>query len=195
MALELQYPPGATPLDPDEADGLIPAGVTTVAELNAYEAENILDALSWVDRQRKLAVLEDEFVRELHRHMFDRTWRWSGAFRLTEKNIGVAPEKISVSVRDLLLDCREQLKTKATPLDEIVARFHHRLVWIHPFANGNGRHSRLMADLLLQQEGAKPFSWGAADLANAGPVRETYINSLREADKKNFKPLLDFVRS
>jgi fido (protein-threonine AMPylation protein) len=99
MALELQYPPGATPLDPDEAKELIPAGVTTVAELNAYEAENILAALSWLDRRRKLAVLDDEFVRELHRRMFDQTWRWSGAFRLTEKNIGVAPEKISVSVQ------------------------------------------------------------------------------------------------
>lgn len=195
MALALQYPPGATPLDPDEAAGLIPSGVTTVAELNAHEAENILDALSWLDRRRKFEVLDDEFVRELHRHMFDRTWRWSGAFRLTEKNLGVAPEKVSVSVRDLLLDCRERLKSKGTPLDEIVARFHHRLVWIHPFANGNGRHSRLMADLLLQQEGAPPFSWGAADLANAGPARDAYIKSLREADKKNYKLLLDFVRS
>jgi Fic-DOC domain mobile mystery protein B len=195
VALELQYPPGATPLDPDEAEGLIPPGVTTVAELNAYEAENILAALSWIDRQRQLAVLEDEFVRELHRRMFDRTWRWSGIFRLTEKNIGVAPEKIAVSVHELLLDCREQLKTKAMSLDEIAVRFHHRLVSIHPFANGNGRHSRLMADLLLQQEGANPFSWGAEELEKAGPVRERYIDALREADKKNLKPLLEFVRT
>ena len=195
MALELKYPPGATPLDSDEIAGLIPAGVTTVAALNAYEAENILQAMGWIERQRLTSVLDDQFLRELHRHMFNRTWRWSGAFRLTEKNIGVAPEAIAVSLRDLTLNCRVQLEAKAMALDEIVARFHHRLVWIHPFVNGNGRHARLAADLLLRQHGAEPFSWGAVDLAKAGPVRERYIGALREADDRNYHPLLDFVRS
>ncbi len=195
MALEFKYPPGATPLDEDEIAGLIPAGVTTVAELNAYEAENILDAMDWIEGQRLTPILDDQFLRDLHRHMFNRTWQWSGTFRLTEKNIGVAPEAIAISLRDLTLDCRAQLQAKVMALDEIVARFHHRLVWIHPFANGNGRHARLAADLLLTQQGAVPFSWGAADLAKAGPVRDRYIAALREADKRNYKPLLNFIRA
>jgi len=195
MALELTYPPGATPLDADEIAGLIPIGVATVAELNAYEAENILDAMGWIERQRLPSVLDDQFLRELHRRMFNRTWQWSGTFRRTEKNIGVAPEAIAVSLRELTRDCRAQLETKAMGLDEIVARFHHRLVWIHPFANGNGRHARLTADLLLQQHGAAPFSWGTEDLARAGPMRARYIGALREADSRNYKPLLDFARS
>jgi Fic-DOC domain mobile mystery protein B len=194
MAIDLDYPPGATPLDPDELKGFIPPGVTTVEGLNAYESENILDALSWLERQRKTDVLDEVFLKELHRRMFDRTWRWSGMFRSSEKNIGVAPEKIAVCVRDLLLDCREQLKTRAMPLDEIAARFHHRLVWIHPFANGNGRHARLMADLLLEHNGAKPFTWGSTNLAKAGPLRKQYIEALRAADNKDLGPLLEFVR-
>jgi Fic-DOC domain mobile mystery protein B len=195
MAIDLDYPPGATPLDPDELKGFIPPGVTTVEGLNAYESENILEALRWLERQRKTEVLDEDFLRELHRRMFDRTWRWSGTFRNSEKNIGVAPEKIAVSVRDLLLDCREQLKSRAMPLDEIAARFHHRLVWIHPFANGNGRHSRLATDLLLQQYGAEPFSWGATSLARSGPVREKYMAALRAADGRDIGPLLAFVKS
>lgn len=195
MALELIYPPGATPLDADEIAGLIPTGVTTVAELNAYESEDILDAIDWSERQRPTSVLDDQLLRDLHRHMFSRTWQWSGTFRLTEKNIGVAPEAIAVSLRDLTLDCRAQLEAKIMALDEIVARFHHRLVWIHPFPNGNGRHARLAADLLLTQQGAEPFSWGTADLARAGRVRERYIAALREADNRNYQPLLDFVRA
>lgn len=195
MAIELDYPPGATPLDPDEANGLIPGGVSTVDELNAYESENILEAMDWIESQRRADVLDDAFPRELHRRMFSRTWQWAGAYRTTEKNIGVAPEKIATSIRDLLLDGREQLKSKPMPLDEIAARFHHRLVSIHPFANGNGRHARLMTDLLLTKQGALPFSWGAANLDKASPMRERYIAALRAADGRDLGPLFRFVRT
>lgn len=195
MALNLTYPPGATPLDPDELAGLIPTTVTTVEALNAYEAENILDALAWLEGQRSLAVLDDNFVRDLHRRMFNRTWQWSGQYRTSLKNIGVTPDRVSTDVRNLVLDCAQQIQTHAMPLDEIAARFHHRLVWIHPFANGNGRHARLMTDLLLEQQGAEPFSWGSADLIHAGPMKARYIDALRRADNHDTSPLFEFVRS
>ena len=195
MAIVLEDPPGATPIDPDELAGLIPRGVTTVGELNAYEAENILDALRWLERQRRAQILNEGFVRALHKRMFGHTWRWAGTFRNTEKNIGVPPEAIAVRLRALLLDCIAQLEDASMALDDIAARFHHRLVWIHAFTNGNGRHARLMADVLLQQQGAAPFSWGAGELGAAGPVRQQYIEALQAADKRNYAPLFLFVRA
>lgn len=127
--------------------------------------------------------------------MFDKTWRWAGRFRSTEKNIGVDASQISTKLADLLGDVEIQLENTAYPLDEIAARFHHRLVSIHPFANGNGRFSRTMTDLLLIDRGSEAFTWGRADLMEDARVRERYIEALREADIRNYKPLLDFVRS
>ena len=195
MAIELTYAAGATPLDPDELAALIPPAVTTVSELNAYEAENILAAISWLESSRRLDILNDGALKELHKRMFDRTWRWSGSYRQTEKNIGIDPVNIAVEVRELTLNFKAQVEAKALGLDEIAARFHHKLVWIHPFANGNGRHARLAADLLLEQNGAKRFSWGASNLGADGPMRANYIEALRQADKNNFEPLIAFVRS
>lgn len=186
---------GGTPLDPDEAAGLIPRGVSTLEQLNAYEQENLLEAMAWLSTARKREVLDDEFIRELHRRMFGRTWQWSGRYRSTEKNIGVAPERIGVAVRELIANVRAQLDAAEHPLDEIAARFHHQLVSIHPFANGNGRHARLMTDLLLQRQGARAFSWGRDDLMRHGPAREAYVAALRSADARDFAPLLHFVRS
>jgi Fic-DOC domain mobile mystery protein B len=194
VAITLTYATGATPLDPDEVAGLIPGAVTTTKELNTYEAENILAAIAWLE-SRRVDVLNEEFLKELHRRMFDKTWRWSGSYRQTEKNIGVDPINIAVAVRGLVLDVKAQVSAATLSLDEIAARFHHRLVSIHPFANGNGRHARLAADALLEQHGVKRFSWGAADLGSANSTRERYIEALREADKKNLARLIAFVRS
>ena len=195
MAIAKVEAPGATPLDPDEAAGLLPTGVTTVEALNAYESENILAALGWLESVKRKDPLDDEFLRELHRRMFDRTWRWSGRYRQSEKNIGIDPARIAVAVRELTLDVRMQVDAAGADLDAIAARFHHRLVWIHPFANGNGRHARLAADLLLEQGGRERFSWGAGDLMVDGPARQSYIESLRKADGGDLAPLIRFVRS
>lgn len=195
MAVARANPPGATPLDPDEAIGLIPAHITTCEQLDEWEAENILAGTRWAAARRRKDVLDDLFVRELHRRMFGRTWKWAGNYRATAKNIGVPPERIAVEVRKLMDDVKVQIERKVAPLDEIAARFHHRLVSIHPFANGNGRHARLMADLLLAANGAEPFDWGRGDLVHEGDARKHYLEALRAADARNFAPLLAFVRS
>jgi Fic-DOC domain mobile mystery protein B len=139
-------------------------------------------------------VLSAEFVRELHRRMFDETWHWAGPFRTTGKNIGVQGHTIAPALRDLLDDVAHWVKHATYPTDEIAARFHHRLVRIHPFPNGNGRHGRLMTDALLTELGAAPFTWGAGDLDREGDVRARYLDALRSADAGDCALLLGFVR-
>jgi Fic-DOC domain mobile mystery protein B len=187
---------GATPLDPDEAAGLVPGHITTREQLDEWEAENILAGERWAaGSAKRRAVLDDAFLRELHRQMFERTWKWAGAYRASEKNIGIAPERVAEEVHKLVEDTKAQLAAKVAPIDEIAARFHHRLVSIHPFPNGNGRHARLLTDLLLAANGAQPFPWGRGDLEHAGEARERYLAALRAADARDFAPLLAFVRS
>lgn len=195
MGLNLHYPPGATPLDPDESAGLIPSHIATQAQLNEWEQENILEGERWAFARRHRDLLSIQFVIRLHKRMFARTWRWAGQFRTTEKNIGVDPALISVKLADLLRDVEVQLEHESYPLDEIAARFHHRLVSIHPFANGNGRFSRTMTDLLLIAHGGEAFTWGDADLVEEGRTRERYIDALRAADNRDYSLLLAFVRS
>lgn len=192
-----EYPPGATPLDPDEANGLIPQHITTQKQLNEWEQVNILEAEKWINRQHfdSVKIFTTDFIKKLHQRMFNETWKWAGQFRQTNKNIGVEWVCIAVDLKILLDDLQYQIKNSAYPMDELAARFHHRLVSIHPFANGNGRHARMMTDILLLAQGHDRFSWGRAkNLAELPPVREQYINALRAADKMNYAPLLDFVR-
>jgi len=186
---------GTTPLDQDEAEGLVPDHIQTVGGLNLWEQTNILRAEEWAFSRRRKDLLEASFIRGLHRRMFDETWTWAGTFRKTEKNIGVAPHAITASLYDLLTDVTYWLEHGTYSLDEIAARFHHRLVAIHPFPNGNGRHGRLMADLLLRNHGAEPFTWGRGDLQTPGKVRERYLNALHAADNGDIKPLIKFARS
>ena len=188
-------PTGTTPLDPDEAAALIPRHIATREQLDEWEAENILAAERWLAARRRKDVLDDGFLRDLHRRMFDRTWKWAGAYRPSEKNIGVPPERIAVDVRNLVRDTRVQIEQRVAPLDEIAARFHHRLVSIHPFVNGNGRHARLATDLLLATNGAPEFAWGRGDLVHEGDVRQRYLAALQAADRGDYVPLLGFVRS
>lgn len=195
MELGDAHAPGATPLDPDEARGLIPSHISTQAQLNEWEEANILEARRWIFERRRRDVLTEEFTRELHRRMFDKTWKWAGDFRRSGKNIGVDSRQISTRLRDLLDDARYWMQHHAYSIDEIAARFHHRLVAIHPFANGNGRHARLMADVLLAHADAQPFTWGSKTLVADGAERKTYIAALRAADAGDIKPLLEFARS
>lgn len=168
MALNLDYPDGATPLTAEELEGLIPAHIATRSELNAWEARNMLKAEQWQLGRRRGDILTPAFVCRLHQRMFDETWRWAGTFRKTEKNIGVDRMHIAARTLDLCEDVKAQLAHKSLPLDEIAARLHHRLVSIHSFTNGNGRHARLMTDLLLTQNGATRFTWGEDALIAEG---------------------------
>jgi len=193
--MNLDYPPGATPLDPDEAAGLIPSHIANHGQLNEWEMVNILEGERWAFGRRHKNLLANEFVCGLHKRMFGKTWRWAGKFRTTEKNIGIDPVRIQAALRDLCEDVKAQIEHQSYPLDEIAARFSHRLVAIHPFANGNGRLSRTVADLLLVQHGAPRFSWGAGNLVTDSEVRQRYLAALRAADAREYGPLLAFVRS
>ena len=195
--MEFQYAAGATPLDPDEAAGLVPSHITTQADLNAWEQANILQAVRWVARQKKRDLLTEGFVRDLHRRMFDQTWKWAGTFRQSNKNIGVDWTKVAVKLRNLLDNTRFQIDHKVFEPDELVVRFHHQLVWVHAFPNGNGRHARLMADVLAQQLGRPRMTWGGADveLVSMGTVRDRYLKALREADQGQWSALIAFARS
>ena len=195
--MEFQYAPGATPLDPDEAAGLVPSHITTQADLNAWEQANILQAVRWVARQKKRALLTEGFVRDLHRRMFDQTWKWAGTFRQSNKNIGVDRTQVAVKLLNLLDNTRFQIDHKVFEPDELVVRFHHQLVWVHAFPNGNGRHARLMADVLAQQLGRPRMTWGGADveLVSMGTVRDRYLKALREADQGQWSALIAFARS
>lgn len=194
MGLNFNYPPGATPLDPDEAAGLIPAHITTQRQLNEWELANIVEGERWAFSRKRGDLLSVQFVKRLHKQMFGSTWRWAGIFRSTEKNIGMDPAQIATEIKKLCDDVVYQIEHKSYPLDEIAVRFHHRLTWIHPFPNGNGRHARLMTDLLLKQNGSKPFNWGNSDLVVPGEVRDRYIAALRAADGRDYALLFNFVR-
>lgn len=196
MTMKFKYAQGATPLDPNEIDGLIPLHITTQSQLNEWEAANILKAETWLFSVSNHGnFLTIKFTRLLHSRMFDDTWKWAGQFRKTERNIGVAPFKISPDLNNLLEDVQHQVINQSLPFDEIAYRFHHRLVAIHPFPNGNGRHARLMTDLLLTQADFPRFTWGRQRLESEGPVRKQYIDALRDADKHDYAALAKFVRS
>ena len=196
MAIGFDDPPGATALDPDEAAGLIPSHITTHGQLNEWELVNIVEGERWAFSRRQKNPLSIEFVRRLHKRMFGDTWRWAGTFRSTEKTIGIDPARIQPALLDLFKDVVTQLEHKSLSLDETAARFSHRLVSIHPFANGNGRLSRTMTDLLLVQQGAERFSWGAGkNLIAESDTRQAYLDALRAADARDYAPLLAFVRS
>ena len=186
---------GQTPLDPDEKAGLIPRHIDTKGALNDWEQENILQATKWLRRAKVPEVLSEGFCRDLHRRMFDKTWNWAGTFRTTDKNIGCDWTLVVVKLNQLFGNAKYWVETETFAPDETVARFHHALVWIHPFPHGNGRHSRMMADALLKQLGQKAFSWGdGGKLLSASEVRARYLAALRAADRNDFAELLAFVR-
>lgn len=191
----IDEPDGATPLDPDELEGLKFQHITTRSELDELEQVNIEQGLRWLSRRRKSDVLNEKFVRDLHTRLFGDVWNWAGAFRLTEKNIGIDPVQIAVQLRYLLDDARYWVEHKTFEPLEAAARFHHRLVQIHCFPNGNGRHARIMADVYLQEEwNHPPIDWaGGFDLMKDNTRRNDYIAALRRADKNEFEKLLNFT--
>lgn len=191
-------PEDATPLGPAERDGLKQSWITYRRDLNEAELRNILKAALWARRRRPRKpadLLSDRFATALHKRMFGDVWKWAGAYRRTDRNLGVDAHRIAVEVRTLLDDARYWVSARTYPADELAVRVHHRLVAIHPFPNGNGRHARFMADLLVESLGGAPFSWGGANLTDIGEVRARYIAALRAADDHDMAALVVFARS
>jgi len=188
-------PEGATPLDPDELEGLRFKHVSTRGELDELEQANVQSGLMRLDRKRKHDVLTEDAQRAMHRNLFGDVWTWAGTFRKTEKNIGIDPIYIGVQLRSLLDDARYWAENGTYSPLEAGARFHHRLVYIHPFPNGNGRHSRIAADEYLKHHfGHAPIDWeGGFDLIHDNQRREEYLKALREADRGDYARLLAFV--
>ena len=177
--IHFEYPEGATPIDPDEAQGLLLPHIRTRDELDRWEEENILEAEDAVFRRKQKNILTEKYACTLHKKMFGDVWRWAGKFRQSQKNIGIEWIGVPTALRQLFDDVNGWLEFDSFPPDEIAARFHHRLVAIHAFPNGNGRHARLMADILLVHIlGQEPFSWGQDNLTNAGDCRRSYIDAL-----------------
>ena len=187
---------GNTPLAPEELADLIP-NLATKEELNEWERENILLAREWVtsDRTKPEEIASDAYIRKLHRRMFQETWKWAGQYRVTEKNIGVPVHEVRERLMELVGDVCYWIQNSTYSPDEIAVRFHHRLVLIHPFPNGNGRHARLMADVLVMKFGRPAFSWGSANLVREGEARRKYLEAIRAADQGDIQPLLKFSRS
>lgn len=191
--MRFTYPEGATPIDGDEEHGLIPDHITTQRELNEWESQNIQKAALWGLLRKRSDLLTLGFVKELHRRMFDETWEWAGKFRQTDKNVGVAWEQVPVETLKLLKDAEYWLARSTYRVEESAVRLHYRMVVIHPFINGNGRHARLFADVMLYNNELPRIDWGRGSLDFAGTTRERYIRALRVADRGDFGPLLSYV--
>ena len=189
-----QQDDASTPLDEEEREGLIPSYITLRGELNEAEQANILEAEDWA-YGRKRDVLSEDVLNGLHKRMFGKVWKWAGQYRTSGKNVGVEAYRIPMELRQLVDDCRYWAEHGTYDPDEIAVRFHHRLVSIHPYPNGNGRHGRLATDLLLIAMGQEPFSWGSANLVDPGETRARYVAALRAADNHDLEPLKAFVRS
>ena len=188
-------PDDATPLEPEEREGLLQTWITYRRDLNEAEQTNIAAGASWAWRARRRDLLSEEFLRRLHKRLFGGVWAWAGEFRETERNIGIEPVRIPVELRTAFDDARYWIEHETFPTDEIAVRLHHRLVAIHPFPNGNGRTTRLMGDLVAARLGQEPFTWGRQNLTDVSETRARYIAALRAADNHDIGPLLEFARS
>jgi Fic-DOC domain mobile mystery protein B len=190
----------STPLNEEEQKGLKP-NLATRRELDDWEYRNVLEARVWATDSRQLKrydPLTESYIRKLHEQMFNQTWKWAGTYRSSEKaNIRVPFHQIRNLVPALLGDVRYWVDHHTFDIDEIAIRFHHRLVWIHPFPNGNGRHARLLADVIAIKFGRDAFTWGPKELVDEGPARTEYIRCLKLADANNddIQPLMKFARS
>lgn len=198
MGLGLEYIDGQTPLDEDEKDGLLIPTIATRSELDEFEQQNIEQSVQWslMRNFKQQEIFSEAFVRAVHRRMFKDVWAWAGEFRKTNKNIGVDKWLIPMELKNLLDDVMYWIEHNTYPPDEIAVRFKHRLVSIHCFPNGNGRHSRLMADIIIEKIFKRPiFSWGASTLFGAGDSRSAYLKALKAADIGDYSLLLAFARS
>lgn len=183
----------STPLTAEEKNGLKLKWITLRSELNEAEARNIAQAQLWLTANKKKDVCSDTFLRKLHKKMFCDVWVWAGEYRITERNIGVAPYQIPMKLMQLFDDLNFWIDNKTYSNHEIAVRLHHKLVQIHPFPNGNGRVSRLMADLVLRKLEGKTLYWGDTNIVDVSEVRRKYIDALRKADAGDYTDLLNFT--
>lgn len=198
MGLEMIYIVGQTPLSEEEKDGLKIPSITTREELDEFEQLNIEKAIQWSFGKKIKAeeLLSEKFVKDLHKRMYGDVWKWAGSFRISEKNLGIKSYLIPVQQKQLIDDAKFWYENKTFPSAEIAIRFKHELVSIHCFPNGNGRHSRLMADLIMEKLFGEQFlSWGSSNLVNVTDKRKEYITALKLADKRQIEPLISFAKS
>ncbi|ELR73610.1 Filamentation induced by cAMP protein Fic [Fulvivirga imtechensis AK7] len=198
MGLDLKYQNGQTPLDEDEKEGLKIKSITTQKELDEFEQLNIEKAIEWTIHAnlKPEKILTEKFIKGLHKKMYGDVWKWAGEFRKTNKNIGIDWTQIAVEVKNLIDDTKYWLENKTYSPEEIAIRFKHRIVAIHCFPNGNGRHSRVMADIIIESVfGKEVFTWHESNMVKANEVRKSYIQALREADNGNIVPLIEFAKS
>jgi Fic-DOC domain mobile mystery protein B len=198
MGLKFVYQDGQTPLNEDETRGILIKTITTHGELDEHEQLNIENAVQWIIQStfKMEKILTEEFIKLVHKKMFGQVWTWAGKFRRSEKNIGIEWIRIGVELKYLLDDSKYWIENKTYPPDEIAVRFKHRLVNIHCFPNGNGRHSRIMADIIVESVFARNvFPWNHSNMVKADETRKAYIAAIREADNGNIVPLLDFART
>ena len=197
MGLELQYIKDQTPISEEEKEGLL-LFLDTNNELNEAEQKNITLAIEWTKKTSFYIsdILSEEFLNRVHKNMFGDVWRWAGTYRKTNKNIGVDKFDISTELKKVFDDCRYWIENKTFNKDEIAIRLKHRIVLIHPYPNGNGRHSRLIGDILINKYFGLPvFSWSNNNLTNEGEARAKYLSALRKADNGNYEDLIIFARS
>lgn len=197
MGLKLEYEDGQTPLNEEEKEGLKIKSITTQAELNEFEQLNIEKAVEWTIHANLNSekILTEKFVKNLHKRMYGDVWKWAGAFRKAEKNIGITWSQIGIELKNLLDDTKYWIENKTYLPEEIAIRFKHRLVAIHCFPNGNGRHSRMMADIIIESIFKQDvFTWHQSNMVKADDIRKKYIKALQKADNGNIKPLITFAK-
>jgi Fic-DOC domain mobile mystery protein B len=199
MALTGAHAPGATPLTAEDLQGLKIPSVKTHGELNEVEAANIIRGQEWALRARGARLpdmLSDAFVQRLHAAMFGEVWKWAGQYRQHDSNIGVPAHAIRPELRQVYDEARGWLEYKSYQPDELAVRLHYRVVTVHPFPNGNGRHARMLAHLVMVRHfGVEPLQWGGSLLRGADANRKAYLDALVAADRRDFAPLLAFARS
>ncbi|WP_423998189.1 mobile mystery protein B [Maribacter sp. IgM3_T14_3] len=198
MGLEFNYKEGQTPLDEEEKEGLKINSITTQGELDEFEQLNIEKAVEWTIHKKikPEIILTEKFVKDLHKKMYGDVWKWAGEFRMTEKNIGIQWTQIGIELKNLIEDTKYWIENKIFLPEEIAIRFKHRLVSIHCFPNGNGRHSRMMADIIMESIFQnKIFSWHQSNMVKANETRNEYIKALREADNGDCATLIEFAKN
>lgn len=196
--MDLEYKDGQTPLSESDKEELLIEIISTQKELDEYEQLNIEKAMVWIysTKIRKDTILTEKFIKNLHKKMFGDVWGWAGKFRRIDTNIGVDWVRIPVELRQLLDNTQYWIDNKVFPPDEIAIRFKHKLVNIHCFPNGNGRHSRIMADIIIETIFDKEiYTWNDSNMVKADETRDKYISAIREGDKGDIKPLISFARS